>query len=244
LKIVNFPEIPNSVGYGLNLVQMGVKCYQGAQQDGVVGCGKEAGKEALLTAVQGAGTAVGTCLAAETGPFAPAIGAATGLCARAAAEYALDHPAVLKPLEHAFDCDPFGNCRPNPDLQPSQTDDPSADPTRRDLQAQFDQTSAANEADAQAAQEAAAQAATPSSTPDSNSNMLDGLMQGLDMAASLTQSSRPPTLAPTPRSTPVPLQSTPAIPSGWVPCSCPSQHAGMGQYFAGTLYHPPGPQCR
>jgi hypothetical protein len=241
LKIIKFPEIPSAVGYGLNAVQLGVKCYEGAQKDGAAGCATEAGKEAFLTGVQTAGTTVGTCLAAETGPFAPAIGAATGLCARAAAEYALDHPAVLKPLEHAFDCDPFGNCTPNPDLQAPQNDTAADDPTRQSLENQFDQTSAQNDAAAQAQQEAAAANATSSSS-DSTSGLLNGLLQGLDAAAMMNQAAHSQSTAPMPRAAaPTP---TPAIPAGWVPCSCPDQHSGMGQYFGGSLYHPPGPKCR
>ena len=48
LKIVNFPEIPKAAGYVLSTVQVGVKCYQGAQTNGADGCIAEGGKEAVL----------------------------------------------------------------------------------------------------------------------------------------------------------------------------------------------------
>ncbi|MFL6604455.1 MAG: hypothetical protein ACJ8R9_24405 [Steroidobacteraceae bacterium] len=252
LKIVSFPEIPKVYGYGLNAVQLGIKCGEGAQKDGLSGCMTEAGKEALLTTAQTIGTEAGTCLAAETGPLAPAIGVATGVCARAATEYAIDHPAVLQGLTHAFDCDPVGNCTDR-SLQTAQDTRDDANPTRLDLESQFAQTSSQNDAAAQAAQQAAAAEAAQSSNSNTESGFADfmaGLSQSLSVAAILQQSSQSsagpvpvsPVLLPEPFSEPI--QSAPAIPAGWVPCSCPNQHSSTGQYFGATLYHPPGPKCR
>lgn len=33
------------------------------------------------------------------------------------------------------------------------------------------------------------------------------------------------------------------IPYGWVPCSCPGDHAGLGIWFEGTMYHDPAYIC-
>src|ERR1700683_158223 len=184
LSVVNFPEIPAGVGYAADGAQVAIQCYQGFQSDGLGGCVRAGGKEALAAAAQTYGTEVGTCLAAETGPFAPAIGVGVGLCARAATEYVIDHPDVLQGMQHAFDCDPYGNCT---DLSLQNTPDTTADGTsaRQNMENSFDQTSDQNDAAAaQAAQQAAD--ARANQFPQSDSGAMDilaALSAGLNGAA-------------------------------------------------------------
>jgi hypothetical protein len=229
----NIPtEVPTVLEHGVTGLQIAVSCYEGAQKDGLSGCAKEAAKEAALTTVQTVGTEVGTCVFAETGPFAPVLGAGVGLCARAAANYALDHPAAFA---HAFDCDPYGNCVTNPTL-----DAPSAPSSaRQSMEQDFGQISGQNDA-AQAAQDAAdAQMSQSSSSDDGLVDFMNFL--SLDLSATLRQSQRAPVVPVSPSTTSAP--TAPSIPAGWVPCSCPSQHASAGHYFGSQLYHPDGLSC-
>jgi hypothetical protein len=101
---------------------------------------------------------------------------------------------------------------------------------RRRLERDFDQIDAANEAAAQAAD--AMDASINSTQPSS----FDWLALGALTA------SQPVTVGPALTKQQVSPPS-PAIPAGWVPCSCPAKHAGAGRWFSGVLYHPEGPRC-
>jgi hypothetical protein len=115
------------------------------------------------------------------------------------------------------------------------------DSKRQDMEQEFDDTATSNDAAAEAAakQAADAQANQSSNSDPSILDFLAALSAGLNGAATLQQSQHPQT-ATAPSSQP----SSPAIPTGWVACTCPNQHASMGRVIGGILYHPEGPQCK
>jgi hypothetical protein len=131
------------------------------------------------------------------------------------------------------------------DVQTDQTasaldapDTGSSSSIRQDVENTFDQLSAQNEeaASAAAAQQAADSQASQSAQSDSTGlAILTGISLGLQQSAAVSQKQAAPASSGTP--------SASAIPAGWEACTCPAQHASIGRYINGTLYHPVGPKC-
>ena len=114
------------------------------------------------------------------------------------------------------------------------------DSDRKNMEQEFDDTAASNDAAAEAAAKQAADAQSNSSNSDPGIlDFLAALSVGLSSTSTLQQSQHPQT-APQVSSQP----TLPAIPAGWVACTCPNQHASIGRMIGGTLYHPQGPQCK
>jgi hypothetical protein len=234
---LKFPEISPALGPVVDGIQVGVSAYNGYQNGGgASGALAAGGKELAKTVVDDCVTAAVTCMAAETGPFAPAIGIAAGKAAGAATEYLIDHPDTLL---SAFACDENGICVDSP-MGPGNIDMQGSG-MRQQMENSFDQTSAQNAAAAadEAQQLADAQAAQPSGPDSGMSDFLAGISAGLANSAATLQSRAPQgTAAPTASAT-----ASTAIPSGWVACDCPAQHASLGRFINGQLYHPPSPKC-
>jgi hypothetical protein len=133
-------------------------------------------------------------------------------------------------------CDENGVCydpttgRTN--MMPYAPSSPTADDaSRRQMEQEFDQLDSTNQA-------AAAQQPLDSPNPSADGQE-PSLLDWLNLAATVPQfAGQVPVQTKQPPPSPVS-----AIPAGWVPCSCPTKHAGFGRWFNGVLYHPEGPQC-
>jgi hypothetical protein len=160
-----------------------------------------------------------------------------------------EHDAVNS-LVPGFDCKVMGVCINQPSVAPPSasasngSDDdtsPDASASRTQMEGEFADVDAQNTAAAQqaAADQAAQAQAAQDGSPDSGSaDMLAAIMLGITQGlATLPARATPNSSAPLP-----PAAAGP--PPGWVECTCPAQHAGLGRYLNGALWHPEGPQCK
>jgi hypothetical protein len=224
------PELSGAAGFGADILAIGLKngdkyANGASPSDVAASAAKDLTGAAVGAVVDRVVTAGVTCLAGETGPAAIVIGTAAGYCAGQGVEYMIDHPPPPSR------CDEFGVCFA-PDTVPP---DPQLDAERQRMAADFNQTSSANDAAAKQAQ-----AAATSADDDETSEPADSGYSMNAWLAALQQTPAPLRSSP---SSGTPSQG-PSIPVGFEKCTCPAQHASIGIWIDGSLYHAAGIHCK
>jgi hypothetical protein len=258
----------NGIGYATKGLSAAASTYQGYRTDGVSGAvtaGAQAATEAAVEeGIVHGSAAVGGALfgppGAEVGELVGKGSAFVGSLIRKLPCGNTDVQGCVTDIEfdvydrwrHSQQCDENGVCYdPNSGqtnmLAPDEPFD-STSSARARMEGDFNQTQTDN-AVAAANQTAMASIDANASGGDSSQGLLDILALTSTLQQSLQQplpqqaTPRTP-LRPAPSAAPVASPPSYGPPAGWVPCSCPSQHAGSGRYFGGQLYHPEGPKCR